>query len=225
MAGSWRMKDVVAGVPVVAMAGLLCCLNSMSQAPIPAYVPEKEILRQVWMGQLVSLPIYLLPLGVGLAVRGEIRATLSRWFTWPAGGKDGWWRIFRRGALAFLFLLAGVISLVAAVGPQEDQMVIQLLDRLPAGALVWLFLPFAVVVPVVEEMLFRGILVETGPARWSVWASAGCFALAHGVNGFLLPLFFFGVVLGLIAARQRTLVPGILFHALFNGLNLLLLFL
>ena len=80
--------------------------------------------------------------------------------------------------------------------------------------------PLCVAVPVVEELLFRGLLQGGGRGLLPLVLSAAVFALAHGVNVFLLPLFWTGLVLGLVARQSGSLLPGMILHALFNAVNL-----
>jgi membrane protease YdiL (CAAX protease family) len=78
-----------------------------------------------------------------------------------------------------------------------------------------------VLAPILEELLFRGILYGTlrlrsGPAA-STLVSAGIFALAHGYGavGFVSVLMS-GVLWAVAYERTRSLVPGILAHAANN---------
>jgi membrane protease YdiL (CAAX protease family) len=78
-----------------------------------------------------------------------------------------------------------------------------------------------VMAPVVEELLFRGVLYGTlrlrlGPLPATV-VSAGLFALAHGygVVGFA-SVFASGVLWAVAYERTRSLLPGMLTHAASN---------
>ncbi|MDQ3823570.1 MAG: CPBP family intramembrane metalloprotease [Actinomycetota bacterium] len=86
------------------------------------------------------------------------------------------------------------------------------------------FVVVALLAPVVEELLFRGLgytLLEP-LGRWTAIAvTAAAFALAHGlVEGFPL-LVLFGAGLAYMRARVRSIVPGILVHIAFNTVVLL----
>ncbi|ESQ42269.1 hypothetical protein EUTSA_v10013994mg [Eutrema salsugineum] len=84
---------------------------------------------------------------------------------------------------------------------------------------------YAVVVsvcaPVWEEIVFRGFLLPSLTRYMPVWCailvSSIAFALAHFNVQRMLPLVFLGVVLGLIFARSRNLLPSMLLHSLWNG--------
>ncbi len=84
-----------------------------------------------------------------------------------------------------------------------------------------------IVVPVVEEMFFRGLLLSSlialfertgkrvGPAL-AVITGGICFGLAHFEPLQLLGLAAFGIVLCIIAYKVRRIGPTIVAHATFN---------
>jgi membrane protease YdiL (CAAX protease family) len=96
-------------------------------------------------------------------------------------------------------------------------------DRLALGIVTILL------VPVAEEILFRGIIyawVSQISYRWlGVLISSLLFALAHGNLLAFLPLFLFAVMLALLYEKTKNLLTCITTHAVFNGLNFLMLYL
>jgi membrane protease YdiL (CAAX protease family) len=78
--------------------------------------------------------------------------------------------------------------------------------------------------PIVEEMVFRGVLLRSWSHRWgrtkALIGTAAIFAVLH--PGDLVGSFVFGVVLGVIRLRTTTLVVSIACHALHNALAELL---
>ncbi|HZT82943.1 MAG TPA: CPBP family intramembrane glutamic endopeptidase, partial [Gemmataceae bacterium] len=87
----------------------------------------------------------------------------------------------------------------------------------------WQYLLALAVLPAVcEELAFRGLILAGLRQRFRPWTaillSSLLFALYH-MNVFqLLPAFAFGVVLGLLAVRSGSVLPGMLLHLLHNGL-------
>lgn len=80
----------------------------------------------------------------------------------------------------------------------------------------------AVIAPIIEELFFRG-MVQPALARWwrSTWAAIVFCGLAfgaiHSTNVETVPaLALFGMVLGFVYARTRSLTAAILLHMLFN---------
>ncbi|HET7571799.1 MAG TPA: type II CAAX endopeptidase family protein [Gaiellaceae bacterium] len=92
-----------------------------------------------------------------------------------------------------------------------------------AGAFVANVALFALVAPVVEELTFRGAgqsLLRFLGRSPSILLVGVAFGLAHGLVEALLVLVPFGVALAWLRDRTRSSVPGMLVHALFNGLAL-----
>ncbi|WP_346779543.1 CPBP family intramembrane glutamic endopeptidase [Burkholderia sp. Ac-20345] len=76
------------------------------------------------------------------------------------------------------------------------------------------------VAPVLEEMLFRGIMLRSFlrqyPPGTAIAHSAAVFGLAHlNVYQFVLA-FGIGLLIGKLYAATRSLLPGILLHAFYN---------
>jgi membrane protease YdiL (CAAX protease family) len=89
-----------------------------------------------------------------------------------------------------------------------------------AGAFAVNLVLFCVVAPAVEELTFRGVgqslLRFTG--RWpSILLVGIAFGLWHGLLQALLILIPFGVGLAYLRDRTRSVIPGMVVHALFNG--------
>ncbi|XP_057967529.1 uncharacterized protein LOC131157410 isoform X2 [Malania oleifera] len=79
----------------------------------------------------------------------------------------------------------------------------------------------SVCAPVWEEIVFRGFLLPSLTKYMPVWCSilvsSLAFALAHFNVQRILPLVLLGVVMGVVFARSRNLLPSILLHSLWNG--------
>ncbi|KAL3499282.1 hypothetical protein ACH5RR_038375 [Cinchona calisaya] len=82
-------------------------------------------------------------------------------------------------------------------------------------------LVLVVCAPLWEEIVFRGFLLPSLTRYMPVWCSvlmsSVAFALAHFNVQRMIPLIFLGVVMGVIYARSRNLLPSILMHSLWNG--------
>lgn len=120
---------------------------------------------------------------------------------------------------ALVLLGSGLTELLVRIAPLsgwEQEMLDQLADdSLAAVVLV------CVLAPVLEEMLFRGLILRGFLARYPRWpailGSALLFGAAH------LNLYQFavcslgGVLLGWLYERTRSLIPGIALHAAYNA--------
>jgi sodium transport system permease protein len=95
---------------------------------------------------------------------------------------------------------------------------------------LWLGLLVIAVVPAVcEEVAFRGFILSGLQSSYRTGTAIVLSALLFGFLHVLLSLFqqlfnatLLGIVLGYLAVRSRSLLPGILFHLIHNGLALVM---
>ena len=128
---------------------------------------------------------------------------------------------------AFLLLGSAWVGLLERLGVEVEAQA--LLDVASAGGLgpgEWAALAYgAVGAPVVEELVFRGLVQsalgeETGPVHGAVGAGV-LFGLMHLAEPAAVgPLVVMGVVLGLLRLRSRSLGPAVALHVGNNGLAL-----
>ena len=83
---------------------------------------------------------------------------------------------------------------------------------------------FAILPAVFEELIFRGILYkvlkELSKKKWvGIGLSAFIFAVVHFQVLSFLPIFLVGILLAIIYERTRNLMAPILFHFLFNAVQ------
>lgn len=137
-------------------------------------------------------------------------------------------------AFALIFAFNNVVVMVFDLfGREVPQAGHEMLHLLPPRewslALALLLTSTVLVAPVLEEVVYRG-MVQTAllnllgrNRRWMVIQLASIiFALIHGpmVPWYLLPsLYLLGLVLGWIYERYASLWPCILIHMAFNGAN------
>ncbi|HMS30884.1 MAG TPA: type II CAAX endopeptidase family protein [Candidatus Saccharibacteria bacterium] len=94
--------------------------------------------------------------------------------------------------------------------------------------LVTAFLALVVITPIVEEVIFRGILFKGLRRRLPFWVSAVftsvLFAVAHGQWNVAVDTFALSIILCYLVEKNQSSVPTILVHGLKNGLAFVLLF-
>ena len=96
--------------------------------------------------------------------------------------------------------------------------------RLPVAANLVNVIFICVVVPVVEEFVFRGLLFHRWAEKWSPARAVVLSSIAFGVLHIdLLGHTFFGFVMCIVYMRSRSLALPILIHALNNTLVLVFL--
>ena len=157
-----------------------------------------------------------------LCVMGR-RTPDALWLVAPSG-----WRAWVGFTLSLGY--AALVVIQARMISARPQSLARLRDRLqPLRALiphtageVRLFMPLAVTAGICEEFLFRGYLVWV-LAFWmgvipAAIVSMVAFGLAHGYQGgnFGFRAFVIGVVFGVLALVTRSLLPGMVLHAVID---------
>ncbi len=126
-------------------------------------------------------------------------------------------------------LVAGTYFVVTRFVEPQAHAVQQLLLKAPSlENILVAILGTTVVAPVVEELVFRGILLPWLRERVGVWPAVVMTSLIFaGMHRDAwpapIPLFVLAMFLGALAARTCSLVGPIVLHATFNAANMLLL--
>lgn len=127
------------------------------------------------------------------------------------------------GLSACLTLSAGLSLL-----PLSEDLLAGYTQAVPLGkgASQWLELFILVLlVPVMEETLFRGVILSNLRRAMPLWAAAGIecllFAWGHGQLLWFLYAFAMGAALTLLRLKTGSLRTSIVFHMAFNGANYL----
>lgn len=123
-------------------------------------------------------------------------------------------------AMAFFFMLCMYALGVKEINSPLEGVVRKVVNDGSPGQLWSLFIGVAVLGPICEEVIFRGYFFNFfkhySSAWFAVFASAAVFSLAHNTP-ILLPYFFaMGVILAVIYAKTRTIIPCMVVHILYN---------
>jgi sodium transport system permease protein len=141
------------------------------------------------------------------------------------------WRMAPAAAALALSLHPFVVAfgwLVVQLYPLAPQMK-QALDELPkrfATADTWLLLLCTAAIPAIcEELAFRGFILSglrrLGNSRRAVVISAIFFGISHGLLQQEISAFVLGLLLGFLAVRCGSILPGMIFHFLHNSMTVL----
>jgi membrane protease YdiL (CAAX protease family) len=152
------------------------------------------------------------------------------WFAWrnKTGGKS--WSVFyfkKNPAVLYPLVVILTLSLAVVLDPVTNLLpipeFIEELFAMLATKDIYTFLMVCLIGPVLEELLFRGIILEGflkryKPARAIFW-SAFLFGLFHMNPWQFIPGFFSGILLAWIYMKTRSLIPVILIHIVNNSLS------
>jgi len=233
---------VIANAPILLMLLLMVIGASLSALgylrPLTADQAEPLSALHKMLMALASQAVIHLPPCIYLVYR------VSRW---PGGVRElgilsgdlvSDVKIGFKALLAAIPMVFGITNLVSTLavwlmGEQTPQIGHELLRVIQASDSYWatfgLFVSAAVVAPILEEGIFRGLMqtvilnVLGRSQRWAVVVvSALIFSLVHvGQPWQVLPgLFVLGVVLGWLYERTGSLLPSIIVHAGFNAFNI-----
>ena len=138
-------------------------------------------------------------------------------------------RVFRlslRGFNPMLILWGFVLVLITGIVIEPvlnlfPESFLELLNNMGANG-GWSVLMLAILAPVLEEILFRGILLEAVREKYSsgraIVVSALMFGVIHIIPQQVVNAFVIGLILGFIYVRTDSLWPVIIIHALNNAM-------
>jgi hypothetical protein len=136
-----------------------------------------------------------------------------------------WWRAIAAafGVLVTVLVLTPVLDQFLHAG-REQGYTPPAWDPGKAGQYAANFAVVALVAPVVEELLFRGVgyslLEQFG--RWPAIVLVGiAFAAVHGLIAGFLVLALFGGALAWLRTRTGSVIPGMIVHGTFNAIALI----
>jgi hypothetical protein len=164
------------------------------------------------LGILFYLPILAWVLVmVGRRAGVDLRAMLR----WPRLGAY-WWVVAGMFVVQLLFSLAAA-TLTQLVFPGLDDALV----GVGQGNLLMSVIALGLLPSFLEEVLFRGVLLERFAVKWRLVVAIVVAAVAFGIlHADPVGAGMFGVVTALLYLRTGSLWPGILIHAANNALVL-----
>ena len=174
------------------------------------FLPDREMLTVLGAFFLIGL------LAVGVAVAPLGKAAFPALGLRPAN-----WKYPVFGALGTLALSVAVSQI--GIEPQGMKQVIEVV-REPHELILSLLL-LAVLAPIVEELVFRGLLYGWVAGRWGGTAglvvSSLAFAAAHFEPAHIILVLPLGFLFGWLRRRTDSLLPSLFSHIVNNGFALL----
>lgn len=182
----------------------------------------------LFLNVLAIIPAHILTLALAWVIvtklnKFSFRTTLG----WQFGGMR-WWH--------YVVLLGGFFLIAALVGyyfPEQENDMIRILRSSRAAVFVVAFMA-TVTAPIVEEIIYRGILYSafqrTFGVAFAVFSVTALFALVHVPQYWpsystIVLLTLLSLTLTLIRVYTGNLLPCIIMHFIFNGIQSALLLL
>lgn len=128
------------------------------------------------------------------------------------------------GLIVFVDELDRIVNMLLPM-PEIIANMDTLLNLDSAGFAIISIFTIAVVAPVFEELIFRGFLQKFLEEKWqdptrAIMVTSLFFTLVHMNPFWAIQIYLLGIVLGYLAWKTGSIFPGIILHALNNGLAL-----
>jgi membrane protease YdiL (CAAX protease family) len=177
---------------------------------------------------LAIIPAHLLTLLLSWLVVTRYKTfSFRKTLGWEWGGFK-WWNC--------LLILGGFFVVAAIVGnflPESDNELLRILRSSRTAVYVVAFMA-TFTAPIVEEVIYRGILYSAFQRTFGIVAAViivtALFALVHVPQYYpsystIILICLLSLILTLIRAKTKNLLPCIILHTIFNGIQSLILIL
>ncbi len=164
----------------------------------------------------------------------NVSMALVIWIAWRI--KPSSWEKFlyfdRIRPILYVILLPLALSLNVALDPLTTAIpmpeYIEKLFAMLTQRDIWTFLTVGITGPILEEVLFRGIILDGFLGRYkpgkAIFWSAFLFGLFHLNPWQFIPAFLIGLLLGYIYLKTRSLIPAIAIHMINNSFSYLMVY-
>lgn len=199
--------------------GMLLLVSQTVLAVIVDATDAPPLLAQLAATLWLLLPPLVLARWLGVSVRDSFALRV------PGGSQVFWSVVLGIGLVPSMAVLGALNSRWIAPHPEFIE---AMEDFVPHGPTEWLVIAglIAVLVPVAEELLFRGLLQDAAEAALGPVGSAVVvgllFAAVHFQPWYLLPLAMIGVVLGYARLISGSVIACAIIHGIYNLGSLLL---
>jgi membrane protease YdiL (CAAX protease family) len=143
------------------------------------------------------------------------------------------WTLLMMFPLTFAVMMINAVIVLAVSALSSDvptarEQILGQETSVEVPDLLWLILAGAVLAPIVEEFLFRGLLYRylrnKRSRAFAVVLTAALFAIAHLVPTLVPSLFVFGMFLAWVVERYGSLYPAMALHSLNNLTSILVVY-
>ena len=226
---AWYMPGVKGMFVLLGLFILGSILGAIIQGILSLFMTTEDIVKY---GMIVTYPVSFLPPMVYAAHKSQRNALFVTGYSLNNNhfGKAGGW------AMAGITVLLTYATMIVADVPnywtmqltlrssflsQFYEMMMNVLKQLTGGPFWASFLVVAIMAPVFEEwlcrgMILRGLLKKMKPA-WAIVVSALFFAVIHANPWQAVNAFILGLVMGFVYYKTGSLLLTMLIHFVNNG--------
>ena len=230
----WTLRDIIVIILGIALFGIIFFLITFSIllfTPFSQYSEtlsggEPTIFLSIGAAILESLTILM-----SIYVFG-IRRKRYPWHSLGLRSTSIRWMIISIG----LGLLAIPISAIIAYGTQyifnlpseNPQLPFLIPNDISPASMAVMALFVGLVIPIAEELLFRGVLYTWIKQRFGIWIgvilSSIVFGVVHWDMAVAITASVLGIVLALAYEYSKSLWTSIMIHAINNGVQIIILY-
>ena len=217
----WRDRQLAAtptvafGCGAVVLVGLF--FGKLAVTEMPTTLAGIATLVLIPQLGLILAPTLLMSIMLTTSLRTSLRLSLPSWRTWPVIG------VLCVMLHPLYIQLAGWISTMYPLSDQAAEAMLPFTQQIASAPWTSVILLMAFVPAICEEITFRGFifggLVRGGHPLRAVLVTALMFGISHGVLQQSISATFMGLLLGWIALRTGSVLPGIAIHFCNNALS------
>lgn len=226
----WTWRDLVI---ILLGIGLMLVLGGLLLAAVASIrgITEEDLAKPTMAQSLAAAALETVALVAGIYLFGVRRKGMG-WQILGIRPISGVWIMITLAVSFIAIPLTAIITLLITLAlglPLENP---QLDFLLPEGINLFtamlMILLAGILVPIAEELIFRGFLYNFLKERWGVWPgvfiSSLIFGIIHGNIIVGLTAFLLGILLAIVYEYSRSLWASILVHAINNSAKIALLY-
>lgn len=229
---SWKLKEILivllVAISVLILVDLAFLFSGLSDYFISIIESDSE---RVWLKEFIVLGLFLLQSIIVLVPLIFLVFKNYKKWVWEDFG-FGKFKLLYHAGLAILgyFFYLGVNFAIAAIivfggvkipGYQISEPILPLFGTTDIALMVAAIL-IIVIAPILEEVFFRGFVLQGLVNKWGKYigaiVTALIFAVLHLQFESFIPIFILSLILSLLFIRSKSIWPCILFHIINNSI-------
>lgn len=231
---NWKIKDVfnVFVATFVFEFSFFLILQLVNIGGLISSVNEIPVLRALLLFLIYLLQVAGLLIPLWYFVIRKYDSTFEDFsFKWIGSVKTLLWvlisYILYIGLSIFTIMLFSTLG-IDLFGFEPTKSLFDVFGRDTPG-FTFAFIVAVVIAPIVEEVFFRGFVLQTLAKKispfWGVVLTALIFASVHFEFQSIMPLLILSVVLNVLYIKTKSIWPGIVFHVMNNSIAFIIMIL
>lgn len=228
---TWRFIDIMI---ISVGCGLIFVLSFylFSRIAFPSDTNVSDRIEPTAIQTLGLAAIEALALLVGVYIFG-LQRLHYRWRDIGVKQTNIWWMLAAITISVIVIPLSGIITFLVMIAlgvPLENpQLEFIIPEDISIISGIGMLIVGGIVVPIAEEVFFRGVLYKWLSERWGVWIgviiSSMIFGFVHFDIAIGVTAFVLGIILALAYEYSKSLWTSVLIHAVNNSAKIMLIYL